>query len=107
MATNVEVLVHSTARACAWGSQQMSLVNELLAGPVAIRTVEIPYGTYATRWKGPTRVRRMGKTGVDWRSWYNLKKRLTAAGFVLYNQAIENEPEDYLIIMEHPAMGGL
>lgn len=62
------------ARACSRGTTQASLVNELLAGTVTIRDTAIaPDRSWIY----------VGKSGLCWKSFKNLRARLVGVGFVL------------------------
>jgi len=89
------------ARQCARGWRQASLVNELLAGPVATELVPVP--------SKPTQVTRVyGRTRLPSSSYRNLRARLAAAGFTFAIDRETRPPErfgrNYHVTMTFPAL---
>ena len=66
-------IIRRLAIACTRGSQQQSLVNEMLVGPVAISHDRFSIDQCEA----------YGQTGLSGESYRNLRRRLTAVGFVL------------------------
>lgn len=71
-------LAERLARECARGVRQRAFVNELLAGSARRRHIAIP-GSY------PTKAAYVyGYSRLDHQSFLNLRRRLTAAGFIVH-----------------------
>ena len=64
------------ARACAHGTRQLEFVNELLAGEGYI--VQVPCGFSRMGYYV-----KVGDSGLGYKSWLSLRKRLIANGFMI------------------------